>query len=454
MRTETDISGRSLRGHDPLTRGLRVIACPAQGLVDLFVPTEAALVIGREPGPKGLAFADPHLSTRHVAIYPEADGSLLLLDLGSKNGTFVNGVRTATGRLVEGDIVRAGGTLLAVTHRPDPEFPESPAAQRVGRSPLIQAAWAQARAGATHPIPVLIIGPTGAGKEGVARLVHDASGRRGPFLAANCATLGGEMATATLFGHERGAFTGAAVARKGLFREAEGGTLFLDEIGELPAEIQPRLLRALEQGEITPVGASRPLEVDVRVVAATNALLATRAEHGTFRADLYARLAGWIIELPPLAARREDVLRLARHFAGLPPQPPIEATPLFEPDLAEALVLHDWPYNVRELRQLMARLTLVATPPFALGDLPEPLHGPAATARTAPLSPPTAERERPAAPPETPRLGAGQRPSKEELVSALAAHDGNVAAVGRFFGRDRKQVYRWALHFGITLVEE
>jgi len=288
---------------------------------------------------------------------------------------------------------------------------------------------------------VLIHGETGVGKEGVARLVHRASKRKGPFIAVNCATLLGETATATLFGHEKGAFTGALEKRRGVFGEAEGGTVFLDEIGDLPLEVQPRLLRALEQREVTPLGSARPQKIDVQLAAATHADLAKFVALGRFRADLHARLSTWIIELPPLRQRRDDILKLARAFAGVTAQ-----EPLFEASAAEALILYSFPYNVRELKQIVTKLVITSRPPYsqeALAMALSPTQTGIDTSALEDTQPGTA-----------PRLRRGARPSRDELLSVLERCGWNVAAAARELERDRKQVYRWAAMHGIELKDE
>ncbi|MCC6622772.1 MAG: sigma 54-interacting transcriptional regulator [Deltaproteobacteria bacterium] len=459
METETDVGGRltATALSAPAVRLVESATVPGQALVDMRIPIAAATTIGRGPAGVGLAIVDPRMSGRHVTLIPEADGGLYFVDHESKNGTFVNGRRVTSGRLWVGDVLRCGTTIFVVVEGGAvDEVDEDPKADRIGLGAAIQAAWTRARAAAGHDVAVLVLGPTGSGKEGVARLVHEASGRRGPWLAVNCATLGGETATAALFGHERGAFTGAAAARRGCFREAERGTLFLDEIGDLPLDVQPRLLRALEQKEVVPLGASRPVQVDVRLVAATNADLSAKILDHRFRADLYARLASWIIEVPSLASRREDVLRLARHFAGRSPgrAGALTDVPLFGVELAERLLLHAWPYNVRELRQLVLALRVAGEPPWDEADLPAGFG--AATVATSGPAPndPALEDTAPggAAARRRPRMRA--RPERDELVRALERHGYNVSAVARELGRDRKQIYRWAELYAIALHED
>jgi transcriptional regulator with GAF, ATPase, and Fis domain len=448
MRTQTDV-GRERASVTAKGFALRIVQTPARELIDFLVPIQAPLVVGREPPARDsttpgttLAISDPRLSSRHVAIYPAGEGrsGLQFLDLESKNGTYKNCERKPNGRLATGDVLRAGQSLFVATHPAMSGFRESPEDDLVGQSPDLLVAWERAQAGGARGVPVLILGETGTGKEGVARLVHRASGRKGPFIAINCATLAGETATATLFGHERGAFTGAVDKRRGVFGEAEGGTLFLDEIGDLPLEVQPRLLRALEQREVTPLGSARPQRVDVQLVAATHADLRSFAAQGRFRPDLHARLSTWVVELPPLRARREDILRLARSFSGAAP-----GDALFEAEAAEALLLHPFPYNVRELRQVVTKLAIQAQRPFTLEAVRAALSAtsPADTAALDDTMPGTA-----------PRVRRGARPSREELLAALERCEWNVAAVARELERDRKQIYRWAALHGITLKDE
>lgn len=218
------------------------------------------------------------------------------------------------------------------------------------------------RVGAT-PTSVLIEGPTGTGKEGLARLVHSASPRRdGPFVAVNCAALAEQMVEATLFGHERGAFTGAVGACVGLVRSAGGGTLFLDEVAELPPSAQAKLLRVLQEREVLPVGATRPVAVDVRIVAAGNRDLAADVAAGRFRADLYWRLAVFPLRTLPLAQRPADILAIAAHWllgraaaGGL--------VPWLAPCARARLLRHDWPGNVRELGNVLDRALVLSDGP-------------------------------------------------------------------------------------------
>ena len=216
--------------------------------------------------------------------------------------------------------------------------------------------------------PVLVLGESGVGKEVVAQLIHRWSPRRdGPLVAANCAGLPESLIESELFGHTKGAFTGATGVRQGFFRAAHRGTLFLDEIGELPLHLQPKLLRALESGEMTPVGSDTPVEVDARLVAATNRDLAEAVAEGRFRDDLYYRINVVELIVPPLGERREDILPLARRFAAEFSGGPVRLSP----QAVQCLLAHRWPGNVRELRNAIQRACLLCR-----GDVILPEHLP------------------------------------------------------------------------------
>ena len=228
---------------------------------------------------------------------------------------------------------------------------------------------------APSDVPVLVMGESGVGKEIVARLIHQWSPRSaGPLIAANCAGLPESLIESELFGHTKGAFTGASEARKGFFRAADGGTLFLDEIGELPMHLQPKLLRALESGQITPVGSDLPVQVDSRLIVATNRDLGEAVAEGRFRDDLYYRVNVVELIVPPLGERREDILPLARQFAvefaGLPVR--------LSPQATQCLLSHGWPGNVRELRNAVQRACLLCR-----GDVILPEHLPPKIAQRA-----------------------------------------------------------------------
>jgi DNA-binding NtrC family response regulator len=238
------------------------------------------------------------------------------------------------------------------------EIPTSPTLKAiVGEAPVLRQLLVRAARVAPSRIPVLVTGESGTGKELLARVLHELGPRpKGPFVAVNCGTLARELAESQLFGHERGAFTGAGARRAGWFEEAAGGTLVLDEIGELPMDLQPKLLRALETGHIRRVGGSGEIAVDVRVVATTLRDLRRDTQRGSFRLDLFHRLAGFELRLPALRDRPGDVLVLAQHF--LDEFKPELGARVITADAAAKLAAHDWPGNVRELRHVIRRAAL------------------------------------------------------------------------------------------------
>ena len=253
--------------------------------------------------------------------------------------------------------VAAALAQVPVAAAPAPMLEPQP---MIGRSAAMQEVYRLLARVVPTELPVLILGESGTGKELVARALHDLGARAtGPFVAINMAAIPRELIEAELFGHERGAFTGAAANRMGRFEQAAGGTLFLDEIGDMPMEAQTRLLRVLQSGEFSAVGSARATRTDVRVVSATHQDLARRVEAGAFRQDLFYRLNVVPIRLPPLRARAEDVPELARHFLevaaadGLPPK-------RLDAGAVDALKAHHWPGNIRELENLMRRLAAVA----------------------------------------------------------------------------------------------
>lgn len=232
--------------------------------------------------------------------------------------------------------------------------------------------------------PVLILGPSGAGKEVVAQLIHRWSPRAaGPLVAANCAGLPESLIESELFGHTKGAFTGAQAARQGFFRAASGGTLFLDEIGDLPLHLQPKLLRAIESGQITPVGSDAPVEIDVRLVAATNRDLAEAVAAGRFRDDLYYRINVVELIVPPLCERSDDLLPMVAQFTGEFAGGPVR----FSPQATQCLLAYPWPGNVRELRNAVQRACLLCR-----GDVILPEHLPPKVASLAAGGEPPASR--------------------------------------------------------------
>lgn len=423
---------------------LLVASSPDASAVGRAVLLQEAVEIGRAGHASGpLALVDAELSRQHARLEEEsATRTWWIRDLESRNGTFLNGERQAHAGLMDQDVLRVGGTLFIYeTVELEADAPLAPIEEPplLGRSLAMQRARGEVARVAGRDMPVLVLGESGTGKELVARALHERSGRTGDLVAVNCGALPADLVESELFGHAAGAFTGANKSSDGLFVAADGGTLFLDEIGEMPAAVQPKLLRALATGEIRPVGSSRPRMVNARVVAATNRDLAAEVANERFRGDLYARLEGWTIRLPPLRLRKEDILRLAAIFLERHVAPK-----KLSPDAAEALLLHRWPYNVRELEQLCAGVAVRAegADEILLEHLPVAMRG-------------VVEARRPVGGPSEPPLSLSVRPdgtpSAEELTRVFAHHKGNVAKVAEFFGRDRRQIYRWIERYDLDV---
>jgi transcriptional regulator with AAA-type ATPase domain len=351
--------------------------------------------------------ADPTVSQRHCRFEP-SQGRLWVRDLGSTNGTFVQGIRTQRAELSPGMCVRVGRTDIQVLAQADlvqrGEKPDEP--RLVAASGAMHEVAAECQRLARLPWPVLVLGPSGSGKEEIAQLLHRESPRRArPFVALNAGGLPRELIESELFGHERGAFTGAVGQRRGAFEQAHGGTLFLDEIGELPLDLQARLLRVLETWQIRRVGSEQALDVDVRLVCATHCDLARMVREGEFRQDLFYRLAQFIVHVPPLAERPEDVLALAEHFlARLAPELGPRA---LTAEARTRLLAHSWPGNARELRNVLrAAAVMCPSTQLELGDIESALR------RLC-----------------SPRLEA--QIDHDALDRALRLHKGNLSAVAR-----------------------
>ncbi len=292
---------------------------------------------------------------------------------------------------------------------------------------------------------VLIAGESGTGKELVARAIHDESPRsRSPFVALNCSALPPHLVESELFGHVKGAFTGAERDRKGLFEAAEGGTLFLDEVGEMAMSAQAKLLRALEQREVLPVGATRPVAVDVRIVAATNRDLHTLAKEKAFREDLLYRLRVVTIEVPPLRERTPDIIPLAVHFVTVFARRDGDRLLRLSDAARAALLRHPWPGNVRELRNAIERATIVATDDLLdVADLPAEIRGDRGGFRAvdAALSnvPYALARDR-----------AVDQFSREMLSAALERHHYNISETARALGLHRQSLQKMMRRLGIA----
>jgi transcriptional regulator of acetoin/glycerol metabolism len=383
---------------------------------------------------------DARMSQRHARIV-RSDRGFVFEDLGSTNGSRVGQTPAVGPRLLaDGDVLEVGRTFFRL-RAALPTSPGSPAdVDATGLSdgapgprtllPALADTHAALEKVAASHVPVLLLGETGTGKEVLAKAIHRASGRSGPFVAVNCGAIPPNLVEAQLFGHTRGAFSGATRDELGFVRSAHGGTLFLDEIGDLPKGAQAALLRVLQEKEVVPVGSAQPRAVDLRVVSATHHNLEASVGRGDFRADLYARLSGLTHELLPLRDRIEDLGLLVS--ALLPSIVPDRAQSVsFTPALCRRLLEHGWPLNIRELQSTLSVAAILA------GD--HPIDVEHLTRGSTPPPPASA-----------PDLDAHDDEAlRAHLVDALSQTGGNVAEVARVMGKARMQVHRWMKRFNI-----
>ena len=401
----------------------------SEGLPVVVPLTEGVDVrIGRAPTAD--VVVDDRSLSRHHARFRLANGRVAVEDLASSNGTVVGDEKIAPGRVVEldvGDSATLGEVLVVVQRRGDAaDDRRLPAASAVPNDELV------GRIGAST-ISVLLLGETGVGKEVMAERIHAASPRRdAPLVKLNCAALSTSVLESELFGHERGAFTGAVRDKAGLIESADGGTLFLDEIGEADLGVQVKLLRVLETRETQRIGALRPTVVNVRFIAATNRTPAEQIQSGTLRADLYYRLAGFTITIPPLRERRTEIAALANELIarhdGADPK-------TLRPDAMVRLMRHDWPGNVRELRNVLDRALLLADgAEIGSADIDEALR-----------QEPTAPR----APPE-PADDAPPDPERVRILAAIEECGGNQSAAAEKLGISRRTLVSRLQAWGMT----
>lgn len=407
--------------------------------------------VRRGPGDGGaeldIRIPDPWMSSRHARL-ERSFGRWIIVDAGSKNGTRVRGEASPRAVLADGDWIELGRTFFRFREALPQDGPadrelapfadsRADAAARAMETidPHFEAALADLWRVARTEIAVLLDGESGTGKEVLARAVHELAGSRGPFVPVNCGAIPEELVESALFGHRKGAFSGAVSEHLGFVRSAHGGTLFLDEIGDLRLSSQAALLRVLQEREVTPVGASRPIRVDFRLVSATHRDLEAQVETGAFRRDLFARIAGYRSRLPPLRERRDDLGHLVGRFlcrAGGQNHPGLE------PDAARALLACDWPLNIRELETSLAAATALAgSAPITLGHLPHSVRAGAGAAGS--------DREGARASASSP----ADARVRAEVVAALREAGGNISAAARALGKDRKQLQRWIKRFDL-----
>jgi transcriptional regulator with PAS, ATPase and Fis domain len=412
-----------------------VLQCrrPTEAPLRLRIDLGATITLGRGPElavtAEGrdvrIALADPLMSSTHARI-EGTPGAVKLVDAGSKNGTRVNGAPRESVVLEDGDWIEVGTTLLRfrrqIVEMTGPVVHQVAMADPLATLvPELAARFERLAQIARANLPVLVTGETGTGKELVARALHRLAARAGAFVPVNCGAIPGTLVESELFGHRKGAFSGAGEDRAGLVRSADRGTLFLDEIGELPLPAQAALLRVLQEREVQPVGADRAIPVDLAVVSATHRSLAEAIAARTFREDLFARLAGHVIALPALRERAEDLgvligRILARRSAA-------QAT--IELEAARVLVAHEWPRNVRELELVLAG-ALAADP---------------ACVRVAQLDA--------LAPARGPELRDDDADRRQQIEALLREHHGNVSHVAKAMGKARSLVQKWIARYGI-----
>ena len=323
-----------------------------------MVLAKSFVTIGTLPE-SDLVLTDPTVSRRHAEIEERSDG-WMLRDKDSTNGTFLANVRVREAYLVPGSVIRLGQTEMTFSPLEERiEVPRSSADKfggLIGSSAAMREVYGILERIAPTDVTVLLEGETGTGKELAARALHQHSKRAaGPFVVFDCGAVAPNLIESELFGHEKGAFTDAARARQGAFELADKGTIFLDEIGELSLDLQPKLLRALDQRETKRVGGDKPLPVNVRVISATNKDLEKEVKAGRFREDLFYRLSVVRLSLPPLRKRKEDIETLAAHLLASISQEIGKKIKGLSPDALAALAANSWPGNVRELRNVLGR---------------------------------------------------------------------------------------------------
>jgi transcriptional regulator with PAS, ATPase and Fis domain len=381
-----------------------------------------------------LSLADSRVSSAHARLTRHGV-AWTFEDVGSKNGSFVNGVRVDTAPMADGDCLQIGQTMLVFrAHLPTPD-----------RAPIDLEAMARVPALATlvpllardldvlavaaeSNVPVLLVSETGTGKELLARALHSLSRRKGDFVPVNCGGLPATLLESVLFGHKRGAFSGAVADQMGLVRAANGGTLLLDEVGDMSLAAQAAVLRTMQDGEVLPVGATQPVHVDLRVISATHHDLEERVGDGAFREDLFSRLCGFAFRLPALRERREDIGLLAgvllRQLAS------DGHTPALSPEAGLALLRYDWPRNVRELEKSLAHaVALAGKGLIGMEHLPQAIRHPTERGGRS--------------------LPHGNDELRERLVGLLKQSRGNVSLVAHAMRTSRSQVHRWMKRFGL-----
>jgi two-component system response regulator GlrR len=436
----------ALEGTPLAVRRFRLIVVEGPGAGMVWESSGDSCSVGSQSG-NDLCVPDPTVSRYHCELRLEKQ-RVAVDDLGSKNGTFVDGVQVKQAYLRANSMLRLGSTTLRFELGDEvnrlPVSSRSSFGQLLGASPIMRAVFGVLERAAPTDSTVLLEGETGTGKTEAAESIHRVSPRaNGPFVVVDCAAIPDNLLESELFGHERGAFTGAVARRTGAFEEADGGTLFLDEIGDLPAILQPKLLRVLETRAIRRVGGTGTQKVDVRIVAATNRDLRAEVNAGRFRADLYFRLAVVRVTLPPLRARAEDLPLLAEAMLRRLGGGADDLALLSRPDFHQRLMSSAWPGNVRELRNYLERCLVFddVVPPGDTTDEPTP-------------PPPNRGVVAPASDKEDTSAALLERPlpvAREHAIEAferrylealLQRHDGRMTAAAAAAGIGRVYLYK------------
>ena len=422
----TEAAERSER--HAVVRGFRLTVLDGPDSGTVFASTNERVGIGTHERNQ-LVLRDNKVSRFHCSI--EVANGVTIRDLGSTNGTVVDGVSVVHAQLHDNAVIALGDNRIQFTLGEDQQIPLSDRQRfgvMVGRSVAMRAAFVTLERAAQSDVTVLLEGETGTGKEAAAESIHRESRRaEGPFVVVDCGAIPPDLLESELFGHERGSFTGAVAERQGAFEAASGGTVFFDEIGELSLDLQPKLLRALERREIKRVGSNHHVPVDVRVIAATNRELATEVNAKRFRADLYYRLAVLEIRLPPLRERKDDLPLLVAHMLwAIDTAESPETAFVRSREFIDSLARHQWPGNVRELRNYLERCVA--------------LHRPS----------PLGKREAdPAQDADLPFRVARDRFTQRYLETVMRRENDNVAAVARATGLDRIYLYRLLRKHGL-----
>ncbi len=394
-----------------------------------------SLVIGRDAS-ADLRIADAQASRRHVRVSVRP-GVLVVEDLGSRNGTRVNGVvvRGEARTVSAGATIQIASCLIIVALEPHHAVAGGEARVSPGIADAeMSSVYARARQVARSAVTVLVLGETGVGKDLLARQIHAHSGRSGLFVRINCAAVADTLLTSELFGHEKGAFTGATERRVGVFERAQGGTLFIDEIGDLPAAAQVTLLNVLETRSFRRVGGASEIQTDARIVCATHRDLRELIARGAFRADLFYRISTFTLPVPPLRERPAELVMLARHLAQEIAAAAHRPEPIFAPGVLDALLGYAWPGNVRELRSALEHaLVLASDGVLRLEHFPPAVHT-GGTERSLGWS-----RMRD-------RLASVERASIEE---ALAAEEGNQTRAAERLGMPRRTLVAKLAKYGV-----